>query len=135
MSGAYVGSDFALQNDSVAEEFASKVLHFIWRSNHAVKGGGVYATDYARSIVQGELQFNTAFQPEVYAVEAPDAIEPSGKNVVTAFRYKENNASAGTIYNGTYKTVILGFPFETIMSNTERDALMKDILDFFINEQ
>ena len=78
------------------------------------------------------MYFNTARQPEIYAVEAPDAIEPSGKNGVTAFRYKENNAGAGTIYMGEYKTVILGFPFETIISNNERDALMKDILDFFI---
>ncbi len=135
MSGAYVGSDFALHNDTVAEDFASKILHFIWRTNHAVKSGGVYTTDYARSIVNGELNFNTVSRPDVYAVEAPDAIEPSGKNVVTAFRYKENNASAGTIYKGDYKTVILGFPFETIISNKERDILMKEILDFFIKEQ
>jgi len=134
MSGAYVGSDFALSNDSVAEEFASKVLHFIWRTNHAVKSGDVYATDYARSTVSGRYSFNTAYQPEIYTVEAPDAIEPSGKNVVSAFRYAENNASAGIIYNGNYKTVILGFPFETIIDPNERHDLMKDILDFFIKD-
>ena len=134
MSGAYVGSDFMLTNDTIAEKFASEVLHFIWRTNHAVKNGGVYTTDYTKSLVSKEFGFNTGYLPEIYTVEAPDAIEPSGKNVVTAFRYKENNASAGTMYNGDYKTVILGFPFETVETENDRDVLMKDILDFFIKE-
>ena len=134
MSGAYVGSDFMLTNDTIAEKFASEVLHFIWRTNHAVKNGGVYTSDYAKSIESREFGFNTGYLPEIYTVEAPDAIEPSGKNVVTAFRYKENNASAGTMYNEDYKTVILGFPFETIETESDRDVLMKDILDFFIKE-
>jgi len=28
--------------------------------------------------------------------------------------------------------VILGFPFETVILETERDLLMKQIIDFFI---
>lgn len=32
---------------------------------------------------------------------------------------------------GTHRAVTLGFPFETITGSYERDALMKQILDFF----
>ncbi len=135
MSGAYVGSDIHLTNDTIAKNFAADVLRFKWRSNHATKSGQVYATNYAHPFVSGQLTFNTELQEDYYAAEAPDAIEPMGIHAVTAFRYKENNASAGTLYDGKYKTVVLGFPFETVMDATEREQLMKQILDFFYKEQ
>ncbi len=131
ISGAYVGSDIHLTNDTVAAQFAADILGFKWRTNHAVKSGNVYAS----SFFSDELTFNTEYHPDFYTVEAPDAIEPVGENAVTAFRYKENNSSAGTLYEGEYKTVVLGFPFETIISEQERDSLMKEILDFFYEEK
>ncbi len=135
ISGAYVGSDIHLTNDTVAAQFAADVLKFKWRTNHAVKNGDVYTTDYAAPVFSGEINFNTGYHPDIYTVEAPDAIEPVGKDAVTAFRYKENNSSAGTFYQGEYKTVVLGFPFETIVSEKERDLLMKTILDIFIKKE
>ncbi len=131
ISGAYVGSDIQLTNDSIANDFAASVLRFKWRSNHATKGGSVYSTDYAKPVFELQLKFNTEYHPDIYTVEAPDAIEPVGSRSVTAFRYAENNASAGIMHADKYKTVILGFPFETIVNPSERDALMKKILKFF----
>lgn len=46
-------------------------------------------------------------------------------------RYAENNLSAGIAYHGAYKTVVLGFPFETIRTEKERNELMHNILQFF----
>ena len=47
-------------------------------------------------------------------------------------RYSENNLIAGTAYDaGNYRTVVIGFPFETIVDASGRDTLMKQILDFF----
>jgi hypothetical protein len=63
-------------------------------------------------------------------VESPDAIEPSGDNSFTIFRYSENNLSAGVASAGDYKTCVLGFPFETVKDETSRDQLMKNILNF-----
>jgi len=134
MSGAYVGSDIQLTNDTVANKFAADVLRFKWRTNHAVKSGHVYSTDYAAPVFKGNIAFNTAHSPDYYTVEAPDGIEPVGINAVTAFRYNENNVSAGTMFNGDYKTVVLGFPFETVISEKERDKLMKQILNFFYRD-
>jgi hypothetical protein len=130
-SGAYLGSDHILTQDSIAKNFAQDVLHFKWRTNHAVKGGGVYATDYANGIMDGNFNFNTSFHPSIYKVEAPDALEPVGDKAIAAFRYEENNTCAGIVYDGDYKTVVMGFPFEAIISSKEREDLMRQILDYF----
>jgi len=131
MSGAYVGSDLILPGDSTAIKFAGEYLHFLPRTGHAVNKGGIYSTDYAKPVFTGRFSFNSGYSEKIYQVEAPDAIEASGKGAICAFRYSQNNTSAGVIFNGTYKTVILGFPFETIMSEEERDSLMKQLMDFF----
>ena len=131
MSGAYAGSDLFSVKDSVAIKFAAKFLHFSPRTGHAVKNGKVYATDYVKPNFEGSLNFNTGFLPAIYSVEAPDAIEPAGKGAICAFRYSENNISAGVLYKGINKIVILGFPYETIISESERNLMMKNILDFF----
>lgn len=130
-SGAYIGSDHILNTDTVAQKFANEILHFKWRTNHAVRNGGFYSTEYSPHQFKGHWNFNTSYHPIIYKVESPDAIEPVGEGAISAFRYKENNASAGTIFSGAYKTVILGFPFETIVDVVERNLLMKQILDFF----
>jgi hypothetical protein len=131
MSGSYVGSDLSLSGDSTAIKFAAKTLHFLPRTGHAVKTGKVYSTDYAESSFTGNYDFNTGYSESMYSVEAPDAIEPSGKGAVCSFRYTENNSSAGVLYRGSYRTIILGFPFETIKSDEQRNLLMKQILNFF----
>jgi hypothetical protein len=131
LSGAYVGSELLPAGDSTKISFASAILHFKYRTGHAVKNGLVYATDYANPIFSGMLTFNTGFSERIYAVESPDAIEPSGRGAVSAFRYSENNSSAGVIFSGGYKAVILGFPFETILSENERNKLMEQIIGFF----
>lgn len=131
MSGAYVGSDLINPHDSTAIKFASKYLHFLPRTGHAVRNGKVYSTDYVKPLFSGTFNFNTGYLKDIYSVEAPDAIEPSGKEAVCAFRYSENNTSAGVVYNGKYRTVILGFPFETIVSEKDRNLFMEEILTFF----
>jgi len=133
LSGAYIGTDFIVSDDTVARNFAQDVLHFTWRTDHAVKNGEFYATDYANGIMDGTWTFNTSYHPEIYRVESPDAIEPHGEGAMTALRYGENNASAGVLYRGSYKSVILGFPFETIIDQEQRSDLMKQIIDFFKN--
>lgn len=131
ISGAYIGSEFGESNDSVTAKFAKDVLHFTWRTGHASKGGSFYSTDYARKWLNGKWNFNTSYNPEIYTVEAPDGIEPAGKNAITAFRYGENNVSAGIVFNGKYKIVAMGLPFETIANATDREILMQQIVHFF----
>ena len=130
MSGSYVGTDLRMTRDTSFLAKAGEYLHFKPRTGHAVKGGRFYATDIAGAYFSGTIDFNTSDSGAIYAAEAPDAIEPAGRGAVTAFRYNENNTSAGVIFNGTNKTVILGFPFETIISEADRNNLMYQILEF-----
>jgi hypothetical protein len=131
LSGAYIGSEFGEEKDSLTSDFVRKNLHFSWRTGHASKGGGFYATDYTRKWLKGNWNFNVDFNPEIYSVEAPDGIEPAGPNAFCALRYGENNVSAGIFYKGKYRVVAMGIPFETILDDPGKNALMKQIIHFF----
>lgn len=134
MTGAYVGSDLAMAADTAAVTMVKRVLHFSHRTNHAVRTGGVAAVDAASSWFSGVLEFNAGVTDDLYAAEAPDAIEPAGGNAITAFRYTENNTSAAVIYTGRPRSLVMGFPFETIISDEHRDRLMLQIVDFLLNK-
>jgi hypothetical protein len=82
-------------------------------------------------MLTGNYTYHHELNEESYVVEAPDAIEPANKDAYTVMRYSENNLSAGVAYQGDYKTYIMGFPFETIRTEAERETLMKAILTFF----
>lgn len=132
MSGSYAGTDLILSHsDSTAIKFAARYLRFVPRTNLAVNSGDLYSTDAVLHDFSGTYSFNTGYSPYIYRVQAPDAIEPAGKGAATAFRYSQNNTSAGVVARDGYGTVILGFPFETIISADERHRLMKQVLDYF----
>lgn len=130
LSGAYVGTDLLNTGDSTAIKFARDVLGFQWRTNHAVNQGELYATDDSAPVVKGSFSFNTSYDPSIYTVEAPDAIDPAGNSSKTIFRYKQNNSSAGVGYKGKYRSVVCGFPFETIKTEQERKDFMLQVLSF-----
>lgn len=134
MSGSYTGTDMAMTGDTALISRVGALLHFKPRSGHAVRNGALYSTDIASPDFSGSYTFNTGNQGSGYAAEAPDAIEPSGRGAYTAFRYTENNTSAAVMHRGKVRTVVLGFPFETMIHDYERDDLMKQILDFLQTE-
>ena len=51
----------------------------------------------------------------------------SGK---TIFRYSENNTNAAVAAKTSYGVVDLGFPFEAVKEQAERDRLMLQILNY-----
>ncbi|HMT68117.1 MAG TPA: fibronectin type III domain-containing protein, partial [Bacteroidales bacterium] len=132
MSGSYPGTDLVMTNDTSVASLVKKTLHFMPRTGHAVRTGSVAATDKAAPAFTGRFEFNTGITDKIYAAESPDAIEPAGRQSVTAFRYLENNTSAAVMYTGDVRSFVMGFPFETIISRKERDELMKQILDFLL---
>ena len=126
MSGAYVGTE--LERDSTLAVEVKGILGFKHRTNHAVRKVKFYGVDDGFRL---KAEVNTEYRMDLYPVEAPDAIEPANKNGKTVFRYSENNTSAGVAFsNKKYKTVILGFPFEAIVLEQDRNALMNQIIEF-----
>ncbi|MBN2092581.1 fibronectin type III domain-containing protein [candidate division KSB1 bacterium] len=137
ISGAYIGTDLFDRNpvDSVNIRFAKKTLGFRWRTNYAVQTGGLWSCDSTLLPFGNSLKFNTNYHPGIYAVEAPDAIEPADRFSRTVLRYSESNMSAGVAYQGPYRGVCFGFPFETILGQKKRDEVMKGILNFLSSKR
>ncbi len=125
ISGAHIAGDayFNGQDSAIAKLFKYK-----WRTSNASRKGNFYFSDPAFFNTEVQFKFNTTYNKQIYTVEGADALEPIDSNAYTLLRYSENNMSAGIIYKGKYKIVALGFPFETIISESERDLIMKKIL-------
>ena len=79
--------------------------------------------------------FNQQLGERVYCVESPDGLTPVGPGACTIYRYAENNISAGVAYQGDYKTVVLGFPVETLETQEQIDCLIGEIARFFRKER
>ena len=134
-SGAYVATDLWDNGtpDPEAQQFANRVLHYTWRTGQASTSGRVQPTPspFARFNHLALNYWNT-LNATCYAAESPDGIEPCGAGSYTIQRYDDTRIGAGVFYRGyTYSTCVLGYPFETIVSDTERDALMQAILSTF----
>lgn len=139
VSGSYIATDL-IDNPLVASQdsdkkFLEDVLKLKWRVNRAAKKGEVKGVVSPLSEDRSSYQFNQILNSETYAVESPDAIEPAHKDAFTIMRYGENNLSAAVAYDGDYKVVALGFPFETIQSPSQRDELMSNILRILKNNK
>lgn len=155
MSGSYVGTDMLAAKDTALAGIVKRTLHFTPRTGHAVRTGGVAATDIASPAFTGKLEFKSGmsgFNPgksgfntslsgldagntdDIYAAESPDAIEAADKQSFTALRYTENNTSAAVMHTGPVRSFVMGFPFETVISQAERDVLMRQILDFLLKK-
>ena len=145
VSGAYIGSDlwepvFDFEIDSTLQadyftpgrKFAQEVLHYRWMTNNSAVTGEVKGTQNPLGLPgKSRFVFNTKLDAPVYAVESPDAVNPVGNGAYTIFRYAENNISAGVAFQGDYKTVILGFPVETLDTQEQIDCLISEVAAFF----
>jgi hypothetical protein len=131
VSGAYTGTDMIENNDTAAIDFARDVLGFTWRTNFATTTGGVIATEQCPPSFPQQLTFNSDYDTDIYTVEAPDAIEPAGEDAWRIYRYSSGKTSAGILKNGNHRSVVLGFPFETIISEQQRHELMRQVMRFF----
>ena len=136
MTGAYVGSDIWDKDHPAQNEvnFAQNVMGYTWVDGRATMRGEVYSVPSSLKVSDGmgNLTFYNTLNSDFYAVESPDAIKASDERGATILRYSENNIPAGIASNRYgYKTVVVGFPFETIKSQSERNEFMGRVLDFF----
>ncbi len=139
MTGAFVGSDiWDKENPSGSEKnFAQNVMGYTWVDGRATLMGEAYSVPTALKMSDGmtSLTFHNTLNSDFYAVESPDAIKASDSKGATILRYKENNIPAGIASSRSgYKTVVVGFPFETIKNESERNEFMQRVLNFFENK-
>lgn len=136
LSGAYVGTDIWDNGkvDQNAVSFAKEVLGYEFLTDQASGQGKVYTVQSRhKAIADGhQWTFASKLNTEVYAAESPDGIKASDSRGATIARYSENNIPAGVAVNaGSYRTVVLGFPIETVTDASQRDEIIGSALNFF----
>ncbi len=140
VSGAYVATDLwdnQFSDEATLEadkKFATEVLGYHWRVGQASVTGEAYQVDCRfKAFTDGKYTFSNELNEDYYAVESPDSFYPfDAKKACTMMRYDENNLIGGIAADmGAYRTVVIGFPFETIRDDADRYRLMDQILEFF----
>ncbi len=135
VSGAYIASELWNEEypDLDGQQFAQEVLHYTIANDKPERGNRVIASQSKlRQFENLDIEFHHTLNDSCYAVELPDAIKPSGKRSHMIQHYNHPDIGAGIFYTGKkYNTCILSYPFETIKSEEQRDALMQAILETF----
>lgn len=139
-SGSYVGTD--LWRNPLAkplkadQDFASQILKYKWREDRAATTGLINGVPSPLQTDSMRLLYYNKPNADSYVVESPDAIVPADSCAYTAFRYTENGMSAGIVFGGNatdrWRTVVLGFPFESIRFEKQRIEMMKHIVNFLL---
>ncbi len=133
VSGAHIASDMHENNQDTV---IGRSLKFQWRTGNASRTGRFYFMDPRFAPVQETFSFNTGIDPEQYTVEGADALEPFDTTAVTLIRYRENNMSAGVATGGGEGGVVaLGFPFESIRGEKDRDLIMKKLIRYLMKTE
>jgi len=132
LTGAHIATDVHLMGQ---DSIASSILKYRWRTSNASRVGSFYFMDTLFAGTGDRFFFNTGIDPALYTVEGADALEPADSTAVTLIRYTENNMSAGVARLQGYRLVAIGFPFEAIRGEGDRDLIMRKILSFLMKEE
>jgi hypothetical protein len=134
ISGSYVGTELFNQNtaDSIDAAFGKNVLRFRWVTGGASKSGSVFSADSTFMPDFNSFSFSTEPNNKIYEASFPDAVAPV-KDGKILLRYSDDEFSAGVGYKKNYGVVIFGFPFETVKGRSDRDAMMKAVLNYLNN--
>lgn len=127
VSGAYVGSDMSLSQGD--REFTRNILKYGYGNSLQTYGNDIRIQGLGRTFSIPRLP-----NEQVYPVTAPDCILPVSP-AFPVMTYSSGNASAATAYQGKdYRTFVMGFPFESIEEEADRNAIMASILRFLTSD-
>jgi spore germination protein YaaH len=134
VSGAEIGWDLvATTNATTADkQFFTNVLRAVYAAD---SGGTGQVTGTAGGFLSGvSIGFNyTNLLSDIYAANWPDVLR-TGSGAVTAAVYgASSSGTSGAIIqysNSTYRTIVMGFPFETITNETTRATVMTKAMQF-----
>ncbi len=123
VSGAYVGSDMSLSQGD--REFTRDILKYGYGNSLQATGNDIRIQGLGRTFSIPRLP-----NEQAYPVTAPDCILPVSP-AFPAMTYSTGNVSAATAYQGKdYRTFVMGFPFESIEEEADRNAIMASVLQF-----
>ncbi len=132
ISGSYIGSDSypVSKQDTTAIKFVVTKLKFRPTARYASSTGMARFNADSPILPGKDILFNTEYSNSLYRVEAPGAIDGiCGGN--SFMRYSDNEFSAGSLYNDKWGVAALSFPFETILSEKQRNEFCKALVEYF----
>lgn len=125
ISGSYLGEESLTQPPA---QSLLRLLHASYDSS---------LTDWGEQGISGlgtTLDIPRWVNPEHYPVTRPEVLIPTG-DAFTPFVYEHSRRSAAVAYSGAYRSILLGFPFEAILSASDRHLVMVSLLDFLTDKQ
>lgn len=125
ISGSAIAREFAA-GTTAEQQFLGGVLGAAWDGGAA--SGTVVPSTSAFLNGMSNLSLDNGLNG-TYPVGGGDSLEPAGGFALAS--YGTGRVSAVAYDNGTGKSVYLGFPFETVVSNNQRNNLMARILAWF----
>jgi hypothetical protein len=127
VSGSEIGWDLVAQGGGAS--FFNNTLH----ANYVADDANTYnVTGSAGSIFAGlSMSFDNGAQ--FYNVDFPDVLSASAGSTVAMTYVGGTGGGAATQWSGAsgQKVVLLGFPFETITTTANRNAVMSAVLNYF----
>ena len=105
------------------------MLHYTYDGSHPAERNRVRVVTSHAGFTRDEYRFVNDFRPDRYRIETTDALLPAGGRAFPVMRYVGNNRMAG-VACAESRTFVMGFPFESVESDVQRDRLMADILTF-----
>ncbi len=132
VSGEYVASDpYDFRAPAGSAEFAGKGLGIAPGGSERNYLGRI---DLAGSLSSGRgsaIHYSTTLNEDHYIVENPDILTVSdGRKAEILMTYPDSGATAGMLTrHGKGGAVVSAIPFESIQNASERDFLMKRVLD------
>ncbi len=136
ISGAEIGWDLVAQNNG--SSFYQNTLHTNYVSddgNDTDPSDGIDPATYATIAGVGALAGVPALTYDngtygTYDVGTPDVIA-SGSGASVALRYVTGGAAAIQYTSGPAQIINMGFPFESIYTESQRNSLMSAVLTYF----
>ncbi len=128
VSGSEIGWDLDDKGTTADRAFYNNCL----KTDYASDDANTHTVSAASgSIFDGVSQFNFDDGTLFYDSQYPDGLAVSGGSTAALNYVGGNGGVAGVVYDGTFKVVSFGFPFETITTASDRSAVMLKILQFF----
>ena len=136
VSGAEIGWDLWNKGSASDKAFMTNWLHCTYVNDNG--GSGVVSGKSGTFLASTRGDFNhDGLLSDMYAAEYPDTLAPVGEAFVAATYGGTSGTNAAIIAcsNSICRTVVMGYPFETVTDATRRNTLMKKILEWFDDAQ
>ena len=109
------------------ESFVSEILKTRWTNAFASSTGIIRRTSDSQDV----YEIAVTPSPLTFCSESTDALTPADKAAYTWMRYNGSNNGAAIAYDGTdYRSIVFGFPLESITSHDSFNKLLCEAIRF-----